>query len=86
MKISIPQSPKSHKDLLKLSLRYKIISEDLMNEIGEYLTFRHFFSHSYGFLIDEEKLKPLIDNILETCSKFEEEISKFLLKVKEKNK
>ena len=38
-----------------------IITEDTKIELGKFLTFRHFFIHAYGFMLNEEELKPLID-------------------------
>jgi len=40
--IMIPKSDKWHKDLLNKSLSSGIISEELLNKLYKYLTFRHF--------------------------------------------
>ena len=82
-KISIPESPTWHKDLLNLAAENHFISKETVNKIGKYLFFRHFFTHAYGFLIDEEKLKPLMDDISEVYSEFKREINEYLSKVKE---
>ncbi len=57
-------------------------SKEIVDKIGKYLVFRHFFTHSYGFFIDEEKLEPLMNNISEIYSEFKREIDEYLLKVK----
>ena len=41
----------------------KIFDEDIKPKLKEYLTFRHFLRHTYGFLLDPIKLKPLLMNI-----------------------
>ena len=70
----IPESPTWHKDLLNFAFDNKIISKEIVDKIGKYLVFRHFFTHAYGFLIDEEKLEPLMNNISQIYSEFKSEI------------
>lgn len=52
-----------HKDLLNTSVSIGIIPEKLSDEIYEYLTFRHFFVHGYGFMLEEAHLENLARNI-----------------------
>lgn len=80
---SIPDTPTWHKDLLDLAVEHHFITKKTAGRIGKYLFFRHFFMHAYGFLIDEEKLKPLMDNISEICLEFKREIDKYLSKIAE---
>ncbi len=82
-KILIPESPTWHKDLLNLAVDNNLISNETVDKIGKYLFFRHFFTHAYGFLIDEEKLKPLMEDISDIYSEFKREVDKYLSKVKE---
>jgi len=51
--VEIPQSTSWHKDLLSLSVEHSIITKEMLDKVGRYLFFRHFFSHTYGFKIDE---------------------------------
>jgi len=81
--LPIPESPTWHKDLLNFAFDNKIISKEILDKIGKYLVFRHFFTHAYGFLIDEEKLEPLMNNISEIYSEFKREIEEYLLKEQE---
>ncbi|TFG20858.1 MAG: hypothetical protein EU529_14310 [Promethearchaeota archaeon] len=81
--ISIPESPTWHKDLLNLVIENNLMKKETIDKIGKYLFFRHFFTHAYGFLIDEEKLKPLMDDISAVYSEFKREIENYLLKIKE---
>ncbi|TFF99274.1 MAG: hypothetical protein EU542_09185 [Promethearchaeota archaeon] len=81
--IPIPESSTWHKDLLNLAVERNIISKKTYDRIGKYLVFRHFFAHAYGFLIDEKKLKPLMEDISKDYSEFKGEINQYLLKLKE---
>ena len=81
--ISLSDSPTWHKDLLNLAIKNNLLSKETVEKMGKYLVFRHFFTHAYGFLIDEEKLEPLMDDISGVYIKFKKEIDKFLANVKE---
>lgn len=59
----IPKSETWHKDLLNFSVSIGIIPEKLSDELYEYLTFRHFFVHAYGFMLEEVHLEDLANNI-----------------------
>ncbi|MEW5691865.1 MAG: hypothetical protein AB1765_01060 [Candidatus Hydrogenedentota bacterium] len=76
--IPIPDTPTWHRDLLSLSVEHNFISREIADKIDEYRVFRHFFTHAYGFLIEWEKLKPLMDHISEVYSKFKREIDRYL--------
>ena len=72
--VDIPKSDTWHKDILNLSVSRKIISEKLSDEFYEYLTFRHFFIHAYGFMLEESQLEDLANNIPAIWSQFMLEI------------
>ncbi|MDP2754197.1 MAG: DUF86 domain-containing protein [Nitrospirota bacterium] len=74
--IEIPESATWHKELLNLSESQGIISENLADQLYEYLTFRHFFVHAYGFMLDEAHLEVLANNIPEIWLQFTKEIEK----------
>jgi len=73
----IPKSETSHKDLLDLSVSLGIIPESLSDELYEYLTFRHFFVHSYGFMLEEIHLESLTNNIPGVWSQFLSAIERY---------
>jgi len=73
--IEVPKSESWHKDLLNLSVSKGIISEELSDQLYEYLTFRHFFIHSYGFMLEESHLKGLATDIYDIWQQFMSEIS-----------
>lgn len=76
--VKIPKSETWHKDLLNLSASNGIISEKLSDGLYEYLTFRHFFIHGYGFMLEEEQLCDLANNIQDIWARFLMEIEKSL--------
>lgn len=78
--IPIPDTPTWHKDLLNLAVEHNFITEETADKIIDYLFFHHFFTHAYGFLIDEAKLNSLMDNITDIYSEFKREIEKYLSK------
>jgi len=75
--IKVPKTDTWHKDLLNLSVDRGIISERLSDRLYEYLTFRHFFVHAYGFMLEEIHLKDLANDIPEVWSEFLLEIENF---------
>ncbi len=79
----IPSDPNWHKSLLaqmaeKNIAREAVISEGMKNELKKYLTFRHFYRHSYSFHLEWEELEKLIKPIHQVWEKFKAEISAFL--------
>ena len=82
-KISIPATLTWHKDLLNLAIEHNIITKETVDRMGRYLFFRHFFTHAYGFFIDDAKLKPLMNDISDTYSGFKKEIDAYLSKIEE---
>ncbi len=76
--VTVVKSPSWHKDLLEKASGQNIIDKGVADRIGKYMFFRHFFTHSYGFLIDEKKLKPLIENIEQDYFEFKKQIDLFI--------
>jgi len=76
--IDVPKSQTWHKDLLNISVSFRVISAELSDELYEYLTFRHFFIHAYGFMLKEEQLEGLARKIPDIWLRFLVEIKKFV--------
>ncbi len=76
--IEIPDTPTWHKDLLKTSSDFGIITPDLYQQLSNYLSFRHFFIHTYGFTLKWEHMKPLVSNIEEVSKQFQHEIYAYI--------
>lgn len=58
--------------------RQSVVTEPLRKSLEKYLAFRHFYRHSYGFVLDWKQIKPLCDDLHETYTRFKNEISNFL--------
>ena len=72
--VPIKDSPTWHKDVLKASLDHGIIDRRLFDAMSDYLSFRHFFVHSYVFTLKWEELKPLTVNLKGTLNDFKSAI------------
>jgi uncharacterized protein YutE (UPF0331/DUF86 family) len=71
--VEVPRSASWHKDLLARSASEGIISEGLAGELYRYLTFRHFFVHGYGFLLEAPHVEGLANGIYKVWARFNEE-------------
>ena len=74
---------KWHRELLETSfiqtdLRTNILDSSIKDQLLEYLAFRHFVRHSYGFQIDWLKMKHLIINLELTWNIVKTGIESFL--------
>jgi uncharacterized protein YutE (UPF0331/DUF86 family) len=48
------------------------ISEEMAISLRSYMAFRHFYRHTYGFILDNELLNPLLQKaaeVVETLAK-----------------
>jgi len=64
MDAGVPLGERSHRELLiqmtkKMARRRAVISEKTSKTLVDYLAFRHFYRHSYSFVLDWEELKKL---------------------------
>lgn len=76
--IKTEKSTNWHKDLLNKATDIKIISTGLSDELYEYLAFRHFFVHSYGFKLEEKFLRELADKASKIAERFFSELKSAL--------
>jgi len=76
--IEIEDSAYWHKELLERSVKEKIISKSLAVSLSEFMSFRHFFVHSYSFILNEQKLKELHKKVFKTYEKLKEEIIPYI--------
>ena len=80
---NIPNDLHWHKKLLDETFisnekRTILFRSEYKEKLFEYLSFRHYFRHSYGYEIDWKRLAPLINGIEETWKILENDINKFL--------
>lgn len=74
LKIRIPDGSKWHSELLVQMNQRGFISEELHRKLRDYQSFRHFFRHSYGFMLDHELLSPLVEDAISTVERLMSEI------------
>lgn len=87
---SVPSGGQSHRDLLlqvsrKSGLRETLIKKETANKLGEYLGFRHFYRHSYSFVIDWQELKKLVDALDQVWLEVRTQINDFAHSLKTAN-
>ncbi len=75
--IKIARTEFWHRTLLETSVENQIISPEFKNSLSDYLAFRHFFVHSYGFMLDEHRLLSLARDAGGIFSAFKENIKEY---------
>jgi uncharacterized protein YutE (UPF0331/DUF86 family) len=78
IKIPLPTSETFHRDLLDLTVKHNLISQELSVQLDEYRAFRHFFVHGYGILLKEAPLQTLAQDIFSVWQEFENQFNEFL--------
>lgn len=81
--VIITDSVTWHKDILKSMQsahdnRKRIISETTGDRLLEYMMFRHFYRHAYGFQLDWNKMKHLINGMSGLWESLKTEINYFI--------
>lgn len=71
---SVKESPTSHSDLLTAAMSLGVISEEMAISLRSYMAFRHFYRHTYGFIIDNELLNPLLRRVAEVVETLAKEL------------
>ncbi len=72
--LTVPQGNASHTELLASAVKNGIISHIIEGELRDLMAFRHFYRHSYGFMIDNELLNPILGKIEELVSQLTSEL------------
>jgi hypothetical protein len=81
----IPSGTKWHSELLDNAFietdnRPIILRNEIKEALQDYLSFRHFVRHNYGFRIRWEKLEDKIQNLGKTWQMVKEDIEAFMIK------
>ncbi len=78
-----PSTGRWHKDLLSqmathTDKRIPVISENCLENLAQYMQFRHFFRHSYSFQLSWDKISPLVENIQKIWQQTKMELLNFI--------
>ena len=76
--LSIPQGESWHRDLLLAAAEKNIISDLLLNNLKQYLAFRHYFSHAYALELFPERMEPLVKDAIVLFNEFKQQINKMI--------
>ena len=88
----VPDSSGWHRDLLnqmahdKPAKRPAVLEPEVAHRLDEYLRFRHVIRNIYAFVLDAERIDPLVGNLRKVYSELSkalEEFAQFLEKVGE---
>jgi hypothetical protein len=58
--------------------RGRVLSAELAGKLIDYLSFRHFYRHSYSFFLEWEELEKLVTILPEIWSQAKQELNQFL--------
>ena len=71
----IPQGESWHRDLLIAAAKKNIISDSLLDNLKQYLAFRHYFSHAYALELFPHRMEPLVRDAEAVFKEFKKQIS-----------
>jgi len=79
----LPNGIKWHKELFDNTFkenknRTRIFREELYEQLNDYLQFRHFVRHAYGFKLKWEKMKNILFDMYALWEKIKEDINVFI--------
>jgi predicted metal-dependent hydrolase len=74
----IPQGESWHRDLLLAAAEKDVISDLLLNNLKQYLAFRHYFSHAYALELFPERMEPLVKDAVAVFNRFKQQIDKII--------
>jgi hypothetical protein len=79
----LPNSNKWHMELLDKAFvsderRKQIFTNELQDTLEEYLKFRHFIRHAYGFQLEWERMEDLIKGMENFWRKIKENLDNFI--------
>jgi hypothetical protein len=83
----VPTGPQWHRDLLiqmsnPTPARGAVLSEELTGSLARYMVFRHFYRHSYSFVLNLDELRKLVTPLSSAWSETRSQLSRFLQGIK----
>lgn len=83
--LHVPDSPHWHQELLQQMSKpfpnrrnTAVLSADTVTKLDKYRKFRHVFRVIYGFDLDWDRIKPLLDDAVFTVDQFNAELELFI--------
>ena len=79
---SVPNGFAWHQTLLRqvteeTDNRIPVITEQTADILAPYIKFRHFFRHAYAFMLDWQRMKPLVDELNLVWNALKRELESF---------
>ena len=71
----IPGGDQWHRGIIQLALEYSFISEETLERLTPYLTFRHLYRNAYVLNLKPDRMQMVVDEIESAFSEFKKEIS-----------
>ncbi len=83
---NMPKSDDWHKKLLQQAYSptrntVSLFNKETVDELYDYMAFRHFFIHGYGFKLDYGKMKPLLDKIDRLWLEIKKQVEEFIAQI-----
>ena len=72
---ALPTGESWHKELIETASAAGVLSEETSRGVRDYLAFRHFFTHSYAFDLDPQRLEPLVANLQAVTAAFRKDVA-----------
>lgn len=80
---NVPEGPQWHRDLLNqmtasTASRQPVLTDELAQRLSDYLGFRHFYRHTYSFILDWGEMEKLVAPLTEVWGQAKRELQSFL--------
>lgn len=79
--LQVKEGEQKHSDILKKAFELGVIPPDLYSALSRYLAFRDFFSRSYIYELNSQKLATLAQNLEPIIGELEKEISGYIVSI-----
>lgn len=71
---AIPKDAQWHQEIIRQAVHHGFISEQTMDMLIPYLTFRHLYRNAYILYLQPARMQGLVDDVKTMFEKFKEEI------------
>lgn len=79
----VPEGDQWHRDLLvamaaPTDARHAVLKPELTQRLAEYLSFRHFYRHSYSFFLDWDEMEKLVIPLAQVWEETKRQLADFV--------